>query len=147
MTPGLLGPGSLARRFAKSHLEDLSLVNLFLNGPAGDQAVHDHVLLLPDTVSPVDALVVYGRVPVRVHDNDTVCLRESEAEAADAGGEKEDLDRRVCLEALHTGLPLLGAGHAPVYPTEGEVSLREFHLNNVEELPALGEHEGAVPRV
>ncbi len=39
------------------------LVNFLLEAVFGDEAVHHHVLLLPDAIGAVGSLVLYRRVP------------------------------------------------------------------------------------
>ena len=60
-----------------------------------DQAVHEHRLALPEAVHTVGRLLLDGRVPPAVEVEDVV--RRRQVEAAAAGADRDDEDRRPVL--------------------------------------------------
>lgn len=57
-----------------------TLDNLLFHCALGDKPVYDYLLLLPDSMSSVDCLQVYLRVPVAVKYDDDVGIVQVDAE-------------------------------------------------------------------
>ena len=68
-----------------------------------DQA-HHHILRLANAVSPVYTLVVQGRVPGGIQDDDSISSCQGQAKAAYLGGQQEDWNVSLCLESVYQDL-------------------------------------------
>ena len=87
-----------------------SLNNLLLNGTLRDKSIDDHLLLLPESVSSINGLQINLRVPVRVENDDHVCLVQVDAKATSTCGQYEKLFVRIfSLEVVNSLLTVICA--------------------------------------
>lgn len=68
-----------------------SLNNLLLHGTFRYQSIDDHLFLLTDSVCSINSLKVNLRIPVRIKNDDYVCLVQVNPEAASPSGQDENL--------------------------------------------------------
>lgn len=62
-----------ARLLGEELLVDLAVIDLLLDGAAGDEAVHGHLALLPDAPCALSRLHVRARVPVWIVEQHPAC--------------------------------------------------------------------------
>lgn len=107
---------SLKRTLCHDHVVDLkfagsSLHDLFFYGLLSDKSINYHVFRLAYSVRSVNSLQIDLWVPVRVKNDDNVCLMKVDSEAARSCGKNEDflVTLRV-LEVLDPVVTVKGRG-------------------------------------
>ena len=88
---------------ARAGLHDAA--DIFLDGVLLEQAVDGDLLELADAVAAVLGLLVHGRVPVGIVEDDVVGGGQVDADAPRARRAHEDEAARVGVEARHQPLP------------------------------------------
>eukprot|EP00968_Pinguiococcus_pyrenoidosus_P021098 scaffold2671_cov252-Pinguiococcus_pyrenoidosus.AAC.28 len=138
-------------------LEDLSMVDLLLDGPRGDQTVDGHGLGLPDAPASLASLRIHLRIPVRIVQQDAIRPRQIHTDPprpCRANHGKGLLHRSVpipllvaqlCLrvEAIYQSLPGADLGF-PIDSNVLQAQLHEEMLDDVEHLAGLREDHAAM---
>ena len=134
----VLGPGA-----GEPSLEHLSTVHLLLDGPAGDEPVHDDVFGLADAIRSVHRLRICSGIPRGVVDDDPIRGGQREPEAAHLRGEQRQRDGRRGLESLHPGVPLV-RGNLAVDANQVVAVGAGGGFQHIEHRSRLAEHQGPV---
>ena len=121
-------------------LEDLSMVNLLLDCPGGQEAVNGDITILADPPGSFSGLSIGARVPIRIEDHHPVSPGQVNPEAADSCGEQKhkQIWRRVKL--VDQSLPRPDWCAAVQLQVQVIPILEELFQND-EHLSALGEEQ------
>lgn len=89
-------------RVTQAHLGNLALVDLFLDGAAGQEAIDNHAALLAISPDPAHCLQIRRRVPVNIKEDDPRGANQIESGSPGFGGEEKDELRGVLgVELVH----------------------------------------------
>lgn len=86
------------------------LENVGFNSVLRNKPVNMHISGLSDTMTSVLALLVHGRVPVRVVKDDRVCSRQVDTQTSRPSRENEHGNLGIRVEPLRQQLSLLDLG-------------------------------------
>ena len=118
------------------------LVDTFLEGVLGDEAVDENVLMLPDAVGTVGGLRLDGRIPPEVVVDDMAGGSEVETSACGLQREEEDaVCAGIVLETLHHLLTLLNVAASVQEERTLAQSLFNHLREHVAHLAELSEDE------
>jgi hypothetical protein len=138
--PSLIGPDD----FVGQRLFDLlSFKNSFLNRTLGHKFVNRNGLGLPNAVGTVLSLVVVGRIPIVIVEDDRVGPSEVQPRATRLRADQKAMDSRVPIELVDKPLPAL-LGSVSVKANVADLPLLEEDLNDVQHLSALRKQQRPV---
>mmetsp|Transcript_1511 Transcript_1511/g.3220 ORF Transcript_1511/g.3220 Transcript_1511/m.3220 type:complete len:220 (-) Transcript_1511:425-1084(-) len=124
----------------------LFLVHLLLHCTRSYETIHLNILSLANSVTPIDRLRVFRRVPRRVINNRTISPRQGQTRARRLRREKHDIDfARAIIEVIDVLLARI-LGRRTVDSQEAYGTIHHDLLYDIQHFGALGEDECAVPR-
>ena len=102
--------------FGQAVLEDLPFVDVLLDWPTGDESVNYDISFLPNTIDPINALVVIGWVPVWIDNDGSVCRHKVETYPWDLVGQEETEYILILVKVLTDSISLIDR-HTPIKPS------------------------------
>jgi hypothetical protein len=118
--------------------EDVALDGMFAHEP-----VDVHIASLTDSMSPIRALPVHGRIPIEIVEDDGICASQVDPETAGAGRQDETQNTIVVVKPLGEDLALLDFCSSVETQVPVAVNVQEL-LQDVQDLGHLREDQGAV---
>jgi hypothetical protein len=120
--------------------------NVLFNRVDTDKPIDMHSPRLADSVASILGLLVHGRVPVGIVEDDAVSTCQVDANTAASGGRDEAKDLGVVVKPIDQLLPVLSFDGAIKSHVDVAVQVEEL-FENVEHLGHLSEYDNLRPLV